>query len=99
MDQTGFDYRPNVERHVEKPEELLRDFNRVHTRKWSLLQASYLNSAYSLTEARTLFEIAKASELTPTALAEILGLDRGYVSRLLAAFKKRGLLGFRACDQ
>jgi DNA-binding MarR family transcriptional regulator/GNAT superfamily N-acetyltransferase len=80
---------------TERPEELIRDFNRTYTQKFNLLANDYLGSGYSLTEARALFEIANCDDLTPTALAEILNLDKGYVSRILNQFSNRKLITFK----
>jgi len=51
-----------------------------------------LDSAFSLTEARLLYELAHRHNGTAKQLAEELGLDEGYLSRILRTFKERGLI-------
>jgi DNA-binding MarR family transcriptional regulator len=68
----------------------LRRFNRFHTRFTGVLDASFLGSGLSLTEARFLFEIAtREPALAATVRAE-LGLDAGYLSRIVARCERRG---------
>jgi DNA-binding MarR family transcriptional regulator/GNAT superfamily N-acetyltransferase len=70
----------------------VRRFNRYYTRQIGVLRKTFLDSPYSLGEARVLYEIA--SRRTPTAsdIARSLDLDRGYLSRVLRNFEKRGLI-------
>jgi DNA-binding MarR family transcriptional regulator/ribosomal protein S18 acetylase RimI-like enzyme len=70
----------------------LRSFNRYYTMRLGLLRGRYLNSEFSLTEARILYELAQASGITAATLRRSLCLNAGYMSRLLASFEKRGLL-------
>jgi len=70
----------------------VRTFNRYYTMRLGLLPGRYLNSDFSLTEARILYELAQGSGITAATLRRTLSLDAGYVSRLLASFKKRGVL-------
>jgi DNA-binding MarR family transcriptional regulator/GNAT superfamily N-acetyltransferase len=73
-----------------------RSFNRFYTRKIGVLGEGLLDSPFSLAEGRILFELASRNETGQAAYAsEIqaeLGLDAGYLSRILAGFEKRGLL-------
>ncbi|HUW63672.1 MAG TPA: helix-turn-helix domain-containing GNAT family N-acetyltransferase [Spirochaetia bacterium] len=70
----------------------VRDFNRFFTRQTGLLREGLLHSPYSLTEARLLFEVAQRENLTAAALCRELGLDPGYLSRILARFEQQGLV-------
>ncbi len=70
----------------------LRAFNRFYTRQMSLLEEGLLKSDFSLTEVRVLHELAHAEGLTASDLARELGLDRGYMSRVLKRLHARGPL-------
>jgi DNA-binding MarR family transcriptional regulator/GNAT superfamily N-acetyltransferase len=70
----------------------VREFNRVYTNLIGLLHGSYLDSPYSLTEARVLFELAQGTECEISALRSSLDIDAGYLSRILARFETDGLI-------
>src|ERR1700678_853032 len=72
--------------------ETIRRFNRFYTRKIGVLQEGLLGSAFSLTQGRVLYELAHREKPTATAVGSELGLDAGYLSRILRAFKKAGLI-------
>jgi len=68
----------------------IRAFNRFYTRHIGLLQQGLLESEFSLTEVRLLYEIAHRPNITARVLCSELSLDPGYLSRILAKFQKRG---------
>ena len=72
------------------PVPAIRRFNRFYTRQIGLLQQGLLESSFSLTEVRLLYELAHREAATATGLAADLTLDPGYLSRMLANFEKRG---------
>jgi DNA-binding MarR family transcriptional regulator/RimJ/RimL family protein N-acetyltransferase len=71
----------------------VRGFNRFYTRQIGALRKTFLDSPYSLAEARVLYEIARGNgSATATEIGRALDLDAGYLSRLLGNFEKRGLI-------
>jgi DNA-binding MarR family transcriptional regulator/N-acetylglutamate synthase-like GNAT family acetyltransferase len=70
----------------------IRDFNRFYTRVIGVLDDGLLGSSFSLTEARVLYELGRAERTDASELRQQLGLDRGYLSRILARFDRAGLI-------
>ena len=69
----------------------IRRFNRAYTRKLGVLDESFLDTRFSLTEARVLHELSEG-EKTASEIASALGLDAGYLSRMLDRFAKAKLI-------
>src|SRR5262249_37388309 len=67
-------------------------FNRFYTRSIGLLGEGHLESTFTLTEVRVLYELAQREGVTATELVRDLGLDPGYLSRILLKFRKQGFL-------
>ncbi|ACE91855.1 MarR family transcriptional regulator protein [Rhizobium phaseoli] len=72
--------------------ETARDFNRFYTNFLGLLNKAYLDSPYTLTDARILFEIGSHDGVSATALIRDLHLDPAYLSRILKRFRAEGLI-------
>jgi DNA-binding MarR family transcriptional regulator/N-acetylglutamate synthase-like GNAT family acetyltransferase len=72
--------------------EAMRRFSRFYTRRIGLLQEEFLGTEFSLTEGRVLYELAHKRESTAAAIAAALGVDAGYLSRILSAFEKKKLI-------
>jgi DNA-binding MarR family transcriptional regulator/GNAT superfamily N-acetyltransferase len=70
----------------------VRGFNRFYTRQIGVLQDRFLGSPFSLAEGRVLQEITHHEQATATEVGQALGLDAGYVSRMLRHFDQGGLV-------
>src|SRR5690348_184832 len=70
----------------------VRRFNRFYTQKLGVLQRGWLDSQFSLSQARVLYEIKQRRRCTATDIARDLEIDAGYLSRMLRQFHKIGLI-------
>ncbi len=80
-----------IDRHVEN----VRRFNRFYTRQIGVLNGGFLQSSFSLTEVRVLYEIAHRERTAASEIIRDLGIDAGYLSRILRAFHRKGLVAKR----
>jgi len=69
----------------------IRAFNRFYTRKIGVIDG-IASSPFSLAEARVLYELAHREQPTATDIRKELGLDAGYISRILGDFERRKLV-------
>ncbi len=80
---------PDVER---KHVDAFRSFNRFYTRQIGILEQGLLDTAFTLTQARVLYELAQRQPATAGQINTTLGLDAGYLSRILQGFADQGLI-------
>lgn len=73
-----------------------RDFNRFYTNFLGLLNKAYLDTPFTLTDARVLFEIGSHQGISAVSLARDLQLDPAYLSRILKRFRTEGLIDAKA---
>jgi DNA-binding MarR family transcriptional regulator/GNAT superfamily N-acetyltransferase len=72
--------------------EAIRRFNRFYTRQIGALREHLLQAEFSLSESRILYELGTSAGLTSAELCQMLGLDAGYLSRIISGFEKKGLI-------
>jgi DNA-binding MarR family transcriptional regulator len=70
----------------------IRRFNRFYTNIIGLLDQYFLDSPFSLTEGRVLYEICNTEECSAKKIRENIVIDEGYLSRILDSFAKRGFI-------
>ena len=77
----------------------VRQFNRFYTQKIGVLHEGLLSSPFSLTEVRVLYELAHRERPVASELGKNLGLDPGYLSRILSNFKSKGFIASKPSKQ
>jgi DNA-binding MarR family transcriptional regulator len=85
----------DTQKHIQE----ISNFNRFYTDLIGLLDNHLLNSDYSLAEARILYEIFTAKQLSASDIIHSLSIDKGYLSRILKKFEKQDLVARKSSDE
>jgi DNA-binding MarR family transcriptional regulator/GNAT superfamily N-acetyltransferase len=86
-------------RHADDEVAAFRRFNRLYTHFIGTLQEGLLDTPYTLSEARVLYELATRRQPLAKEIAQELSMDAGYLSRMLSKFHEAGLLKRAASSQ
>lgn len=88
---SNLDYYYNMKNNQELVDKI-RSFNRFYTNIIGLLDQHFLDSPFSLTEGRVLYEICNTEDCSAKKIRERIVIDEGYLSRILDSFARRGLI-------
>src|SRR3954467_1475547 len=77
----------------------VRAFNRFYTRRVGVLEQQLYDSPFSLAEARVLYELAQRNNALAKQIGAELGLDAGYLSRIIQNFEDKGLISRKASPE
>jgi DNA-binding MarR family transcriptional regulator/GNAT superfamily N-acetyltransferase len=77
---------------TDNPVAAIRAFNRFYTKKLGVLDQHLMQSPFSLSEARVIYELAHRGTVVAKQIGEELGLDPGYLSRIVQGFEDKGLI-------
>jgi len=83
---------PQANLSTDNPVAAVRAFNRFYTKKLGVLDQHLLQSPFSLSEARVLYELAHRGAVAAKEIGTVLGLDPGYLSRIVQGFEDKGLI-------
>ena len=72
--------------------ETVRRFSRLYTKRIGLLHEGFLDSPFTLTEGRVIYELAQRDQANASTLGAALGLDAGYLSRVIRSLVRRGIV-------
>ena len=70
----------------------IREFNRYYTNKLDVFSNNKFDSNYTFTEARVIIEIGIRHDCIASEIVQTLNMDKGYLSRVLSRFNKKGLI-------
>jgi DNA-binding MarR family transcriptional regulator/predicted GNAT family acetyltransferase len=88
----------NAIAHSDARIQAIRHFNRFYTRQMGILGKGLLDSPFSLSEVRVLYELANSDNVTAADLSARLGMDPGYLSRMISGFALRKLVARRLSE-
>jgi DNA-binding MarR family transcriptional regulator len=84
---------------VDKPVDRIRAFNRFYTSQLGVVNKHILQSEFSLSEARILYEINTMTECSARKIMKVMDIDEGYLSRIIESFIGKGLVAKRQSDR